>query len=378
MAAILQVRFASLDCAHLGALARDFYSDEVRRRECSRRFLEALRDAGWLLLVNWHQFEELIKHRNDKIATERVAFLRAQPLMAWLSAHSDEEELGSIVDLFVSEIEVSLGQPSLGAADIRDRVRPLRLRSGSGEEMLSGRADRWMEIRPLLWEREERAREIASITQADVVNRNRKARIGDYLQGLVRPRDEVRRELDRLRQALTAELAERGDEQLQSPYEAAAEFVREVAEEGLALRSDDKDPVGAYLHSRGIEPNELDPRRPFSDLLDLAMFRHRLRQAEQILRLPHDSLRRTIRGEAIPSWVTERAMIHHRARPIRIEGSDVTDKYMLSASVYADLSLVDKRTKENHRRIAQKEPDVARLFNRVERAASYEPIASLL
>lgn len=46
MAAILQVRFASLDCAHLGALARDFYSDEVGRRECSRRFLKALRDAG--------------------------------------------------------------------------------------------------------------------------------------------------------------------------------------------------------------------------------------------------------------------------------------------------------------------------------------------
>lgn len=171
---------------------------------------------------------------------------------------------------------------------------------------------------------------------------------------------------------------QRGDEQLQNPYAAAAEFVREVAEEGLALRTGDKDPVGAYLRSRGIEPNEPDPRKPFSELLDLAMFRHRLRHAEQILGLPLDTLRRAIRGEAIPSWVTERAMIRHRARPTRIEGSDVTDKYMLSASVYADLSLVDKRTKEKHRRIAQKEPDVARLFNRVERAASYEPIASLL
>lgn len=146
--------------------------------------------------MNWHQFEELIKHRDDRIATERVAFLRAQPLISWLSAHSDEEEFGSIVDIFVTEIEVSLGQPSLGVADVRDRVRPLRLRSGSGGEMLSGRADCWMEIRPLLWQTEEWARKIASITQGDVANRNRTACIGDYLQGLVKPRTEVRRELD--------------------------------------------------------------------------------------------------------------------------------------------------------------------------------------
>jgi len=74
---------------------------------------------------------------------------------------------------------------------------------------------------------------------------------------------------------------------------------------------------------------------------------------------------RAISQESIPSWIVQRAIRGHRSKPATMEGGDLTDLYLLCLAMYADWTIVDKRTWENWRRARIKEPAALGLLNGV-------------
>lgn len=62
----------------------------------------------------------------------------------------------------------------------------------------------------------------------------------------------------------------------------------------------------------------------------------------------------------------------------RREGGELNDTSLACLAVYADVTLVDKRTLEGVRRLRRKQPGLATLLGRIERAAEFDQIPALI
>jgi hypothetical protein len=377
MTILATARFLSLDSSVLSDIARDYFSVNANRRNLARAFIGELGDRGWTILFCWHQFAEMIKHRDSGVASSRVQFIRSLPFLAWIATKSHPPDIGSIVDVLVSEVAAAIANPTWQSLEIRDAVKRELLRFGTGDDALRPCGDAWFSIRPKLWEQEARQREISSISQAATLDRSDEP-LSNLLDGSVRTVAEARRNLNVLGDVLKQELQERGDRRLPDLDQVIASFLTETFQSAGALNDGKAQPIDRFLGSLGIERGELNPGGKLNEILELAHFRQQLRIAAEKLMIPWETLCRSVSMERIPSWVVQRAVRRHRALAAEAQGGDLTDNYLLCLGLYADLTVVDKRTKENHRRASQKEPGSMSLLNRIERVSNYEAVLELV
>lgn len=378
MSEIAPAKFLSLDSSLLANLSRDYYSGNATSRHHAREFVSLSLSAGWTPLICWHQLEELIRHPDEEIAAQRVRFIRALPALAWISTASVPHDVGSICDILVCEVAVVVENRSAKLLEVREAVKQRLLCFGTGSEALKDWGDSWYALRSRLQEREARLREISSISQAQSLRSVESKSIRIFLGGEIRPVREAHARLDDLRATLAEELQRRGDPRMSNAADVAAEFMDEVLAEAAPLRDGGADPIAAYLAMHGIDRAELNPQWTMRDLFELTHFRSQLRIAEENLRVPQGSLAPIVSQESIPSWIVQRAIRRHRSTPAKTEGGDLTDLYLLCLALYADLTVVDKRTWENCRRARGKEPAAFELLNDVVKVSDYRALLSRL
>lgn len=329
-------------------------------------------------MICWHQLEELIRHPDEEIAAQRVRFIRALPALAWISTASMPKDVGSICDILVCEVAVVVENRSATLTEVREAVKRRLLCFGTGSEALKDWGDSWYALRSRLQEREARLREISSISQAQTLKSVESKSVRSFLSGRIRPVREAHAKLDDLRAALAEELRERGDPRMSNSTGVAAEFMDEVLAEAGPFRDGRIDPIGAYLAMYDIDRAELNPLWTMRDLFELTHFRSQLRIAEKNLGAPQGSFAPIVSQESVPSWIIQRAIRRHRSTPAKTEGGDLTDLYLLCLALYADLSVVDKRTWENCRRARRKEPVAFELLNDVVKVPDYRALLSQL
>jgi hypothetical protein len=78
---ILRPRIVALDTSHLAAFARDKFSG-AGAKATARAFEQALIDAGAVLLLSWHHLAELLRHKNQAVASTPLAFIQSLPNVA--------------------------------------------------------------------------------------------------------------------------------------------------------------------------------------------------------------------------------------------------------------------------------------------------------
>jgi hypothetical protein len=85
-----------------------------------------------------------------------------------------------------------------------------------------------------------------------------------------------------------------------------------------------------------------------------------------------------VKMERIPSWVIQNSLRKYGQDLPERKGSDLTDSYLTCLAGYADITCVDKRTKENVTRARRKCAEFAMIVRQVEKAGHYSQIAKLL
>jgi hypothetical protein len=84
-----------------------------------------------------------------------------------------------------------------------------------------------------------------------------------------------------------------------------------------------------------------------------------------------EELKTRVDMDRIPSWVISHGLHTYRQDLPTWEGGELVDSYLASLSPYADLTYVDKRTKENFNRASGRSLPFRRLVRRVEKCGSY-------
>jgi hypothetical protein len=370
---ILPVKFIALDSSLIGNIAHDFFSSKKHNREKANNFLESLTVHGFVPILCWHQFEELIKHTDRDVVSNRIAFLRSLPLVAWISSANNQAGLGSIVDILAFEAKVAYEFPTFSVEQVRDHVLSTIIRVGAGEHAITPYIDIWEDLRPPLWQQERRAREIVAISRAKL-NDISEDKAADFVHGRIRPLDEAMLRLQAQQSLLANDIKNRGDKRIPDANSVASKFYQEVAEENITFYPGRSRPGLAYLQKLDIDEEDIHPDTLMGELMELAEFRKKLHVAHQYINVPWTELKRSVTPNRIPSWLIENSLKKHGQDLPERKGSELNDNHLACLSAYVDLSYVDKRTKENFRRALEKNTNLGKIIKRIEKASNYDQV----
>lgn len=366
-------RLVLLDTAHLAGWFADRASERPDARQRAAAFEARLARGGWLPLLTWHHFEELLQHRNALVVKRRIRALHSLKRLAWIGSLRSGG-LGAITDIMAAEALTACRLPKADLKTISINARKMLLHTGSGQDLLGDNALKWLAFQPLVQTREGRTREIVAINQSDFAGIGQ-TKISTLLQGQrVTDSAEIAGRLAVLSQRLAGDIAARGDRRIEDPVTPADQLMAEAAAMAAEAPGSVRDLVLGTLYNREIEPADIGPDTTLDDLTTLIVYRLQLKTVTEKLPVPWPVVKANAPMARAPSWLIGQALDANAQALPEHKGSELNDNYLLRAGAYADLAFVDKRTLENVKRARRKEPRLEGLLGEVARAATYQEI----
>ena len=369
-------RFVALDSSHLGKLARDYFSRDAEKRNRARAFQADIGGKACILLICWHHVVELLRHRDPKVVSDRLEYLKGISLLAWVRAFSDDRMPGSIIDIHCHEISAALRLPSTDAAAVCAEAAKQLICFGSGDQAMQPFLSTWQLLQPELWKQEQREREVVAISRSKVLDFSN-TKLSDWLTGGLRSPEDAAQRLEQFAQLLGHDIKARGDERIPSPSDTANHFFSQVVQDAARAFSEPGSPALQILELFGVYPEDIRADMTLGDVSSLAAYRQRLRVINQTLQMPWERIRH-ISESALPSFVILDALRRYGHDQPERKGSELADGYLAVLSAYIDVTFIDKRVLESFRRARKASTTFSTLTRRVEKSADYWDIPALL
>ncbi|MEP2761229.1 MULTISPECIES: hypothetical protein [Alphaproteobacteria] len=370
------LRLLVLDTNHFSELAGFRRSQKTRAR--AREFEARLLEQGYILLLSFHHFDELIQHGDDALVDARIEFLAGLSHVAWVRDYRAALGLGTVVDILVAEAEAQLSSPTMSLLQVRDAAKERLFRFGSGQEAISGCMPLLKELRELAIYQARRHREIIATQHADVFDMS-EVKLSTFRAGQKRSTGDSTRVLGAMRTKLIGEINERGDKRIGDTRAHTTSFFQDVFEKGAQLDEHSAvDLVDQITQLFGVDPGSLPLDATMNDLETLVTFYGQLEVAAGVLGLPLADLKSRCAMERTPSCVVQEGLRTYRQDTAERKGSELTDRYLGCLAPYADITFVDKRTKENFQKASRKDPVFRSVQGRVEKARNIAALERLL
>ncbi len=366
---ITKPRLVALDSSHLGRVADDKFSSESSRRECAEHFESILIQKGYMLLLSWHHVYELLKHKDDQRTCKRAAFLSALPAIGWIKSFSEPNQIGSVLDILIAEIQTAWTLVNAKATEVRDVSAKSLVKFGSGSDIKLA-IDLWHDMREEFFRREARDREVIALSrslQFDISG----TKVSSWLKQQLRSPEEAAHRLKSFQESLTQEIKLRGDKRIPDASLVANAFFDDIRNEYNFLQKDQINPGLQVLLRHGISIEDLDSDPTMGELTDLAMFRKQLEVANRTMGLPWNQLKTNISMTQLPSWIIQDALRKFGQDLRERKGSELSDSHLACLSAYADVTYVDKRTYENFRQSEKNSTAFAEIIRRVRKTSHY-------
>lgn len=330
-------RTVCLDTAVLGDVARDRYSKDGATRAKASAFLKTLTSGGYVPVLTLHHLEELLAHENLDVARSRFEFLRNLPCVAWITSSDSDTGPATVVSILIHEVTAAYENPLASLVDIRDLVSKKLFTFGTGAEMLKVIDDgQWESLRPIFQNHQREARHIVAISRSKYVDISGEL-AESFVNGKLRNPEAAAAMFATLGNSLEADIRARGDKRIDNPAAVAADFIDEVASQGLRTIYSKPGGVWRLLESLEIGPSDIGPQTTMGDLMRLSTFRGRLRVANERLRLDWPRLIERVTIERVPTcYLAESIRQHGQDTPER-KGSDLNDVHLATLCFYADL-----------------------------------------
>lgn len=348
-------------------LARDLANPFSPTHRDASELYSLLVSRDWLPTLSLFQVGELAQHADPGVVRTRLSLLEQFPRIAWIRNTDGTSEFsrpfhGSILDLIFSELEA--WRPGKSVSDLCTPLRSTAFIVASDQRYLEEMVLETAASRRLLGS-DQLARQVASVAHALLkdapdwtvaqvrgkITKDPKVVGANFARRIAAVEDRLRRE------------AAPGttDVDLLLRREVAV-----MAADARAVLSASSDPLDAYLAQSGLRATDVVDTDTMRDVGDLV----RLRSVLQII-LKRSSPRVSsatlmqLRPKMLPSHfvdcIVRRKQIAQGREP---RGSDLTDASIAAMALYADLTIVDKRTQELLRQIRREQPDLHQALGR--------------
>lgn len=370
-------RVIALDTSQYVAIIRDLNSTDSLRIRRAREFQQALVDHGCAPLFTFHHISELLKHRDTAVGRDSIVFIRSLAAAAWIPSHTDHQHVGAVTDILAAEAAAALTIADATAEQVCAIVAKAAFKLGSGEEAVAPYLGNWQQLQPHLWEREEKAREIMALSNANFL-KDKKRRVSDILHGKIRPLADANRMLEAMRGILTDDLQKYGDKKLSDPTKTATEFLNTVKAEAANLGRGGPNAMIKFLEAQDIDLEDLQTIKRPEELGELSVFRKQLKIVAETVGVEWPVLKRRIKPSSIPSWVIQNELHKNRDPKLKREGSELVDRHLACLAAYADITYVDKRIHENVLRARRKSKIFSKIIGRIEKVSHYSDVINYL
>jgi hypothetical protein len=324
------------------------------------------------LLLTLHHVVELLGHESDEEVAGRVAFVRSLEQAYWVKPRYDDRDdrIGDALDLVASEVLAKSADLSASYAMILSRTRPEALRFGGIGQVVS--LLEAPEIITYARDRVRRRRTVQSLSWTKIPGPGATEVLGEAQQRPV-PLTTLLSRFDRQERQMASQLEDVGDKKLSGHAKAAKDFfdelrrhVRAVARDGFVRPAD-------ALREMGIEEAELGGITSVDILAERNIWKRRSEIIARSAGLPASTVEK-MRPRDVPSLYLAERIADCQGRDPRASGGNPDDARLACLSLYAGLTIVDKRTAEFVRQVRKSVPALDAVMGRVMRMASLETL----
>jgi hypothetical protein len=353
--------FVALDSSTLGSMARDFWSESPDIRVKARTCVNALAEQCVHIVFTHSHVEELLRHGDQSVASDRMHFMRNLPLIAWIRPYHREWLVGSVLDVYAKEIDIVLRKPKAHWKDIVAEVRRDIWETGTGKDMFGDHQDDfWMRMREEYLQYATESRRIASMAKVDYgVSR---MTLEDCRQTSLRSREELAPFAERLMENMKYQICKHGDKKWNEGVdEVIGDFTNDTLRRLYAYFDEGSDISSMIASEYGVAAESLRPDMTVSELGDLVVYTLRLKLWQRRMGFPSSLSTKILPIDSLPSYAFNRRMSAIQNDAERVAGSDLADADIAGISLYADKVGVDKRTLEYVRQLKNSNAELATL-----------------
>lgn len=365
--------FVVLDSATLGKASRDYWSQESTLREKARAFLARLVDQAVYITFTFTHVCELLRHNDQSVVRDRLRFLKALPLIAWLRPYDRNWFPGDIPDLLRKELHTVVHDSKRDWRAIVEHVRTDLWETGTGGEMFVDDDHLWSVLQQEFQRQEKNEQYVASVARTDPGNIN-DLTVGEAKQLPKRPKEERLAFMRRFAATMRKQLECHGDPRLERPHEVAADFATRRLDDLGRFEAGDGDPIQLMLEYHGVPADLVTDDMTVGDVGALAVYSKQLNLLSEGLRPRAPVSLRNIPANTLPSYVLERRLAAVQRKAFRVSGSDLGDGHIAPLVLYADGVEADKRTCEYLTQVQRACPAIAGLMGHFFRSTDYAEI----
>jgi len=369
-------RIVILDSSTLGKVSRDYWGPERSCRDEARCFLARLQDLGVFVTFTLTHISELLRHGNEQVVRDRLAFLRTIPLIAWLRPYDRSWFPGGPPDLLRRELHAVVHGSARNWREIVDNVRPQLWETGVGSEMFVEDDKFWSAIRSEAERQHKVETYVASVARTDP-GQIMDMKLCDVVRLPKRPREDWDAYLRRFARVMQEQIEHHGDRRFDSSREAAVDFADKLLEDMKAIEEMGGDPVQRLLEFHDVPAGSVSPEMTIGEVGELAVWGRRLEILATRLRPPVTVSIRNVPQDTLPSHVLERRLASIQIKAERVSGSDLGDVHVAPLVFYADGIQLDRRIQEFLNQVRRDEPKLASLMGQSFRSSDYSQIPRL-
>ncbi|MEZ5939887.1 MAG: hypothetical protein R3C18_00760 [Planctomycetaceae bacterium] len=338
---VLLPKIAILDSSNLGKAAADFWNAQASRRKRCHDFISRLSDANVFIAFTMTHVTELLRHENDRVVRDRIAFLGELPHIAWLRPQSRERFPSDVVCLFARELEAFVRHGCRDHRSIVEHIRPSLWETGTGKEMFGTKSEMWDVLSSVARSMLEHDKYVASICRADFGVRN--LTIGECRRRSPQFPDGWEGFIQEMVKDLETQLVDHGDSRLEDHRGASEQFTSEtlkILQECQRLKGDW---ILNLADNQGIDRDLISDNTTVSEFGALVAYNLQLKLFAKNSGLDDVSVKGVPLG-SLPGYTLGTRLELLQNREQRISGSNLGDARIAALGLYADALEADKRT----------------------------------
>lgn len=372
---LVMPKFVVLDSSTLGKISADYWSEDEKLRDKSRRFLRTLADHGFHITFAYSHVCELLRHDNEQLVRSRMKFLRSLPLVAWVRPYDRNWFPGGPVDLHRRELYAVVHGGARTWPEIIDAVRADLWETGTGEDLFVDDDSFWDLLQADFRRQLHHERYVASIARTAPGNLY-DLTLGELTKLPVRSKSDRANFMNWFINDLQMQLERHADKRLTEHRRIASQFAAKTISRVEAFEAAGGDPIQQMLNESGVPTDLLRPETTVAELGELAIYIEQLKLISEELPPNVQVTIRDIPPATLPSYELQHRLSRLQKLAPRVSGSDHGDGYLAMLVLYADAVEVDKRTFEYLQQVLRGNSGMKSLVGQLYRASDYSNLES--
>lgn len=370
-----KTKFISLDPSNINDIANDYFNSDSEKQQKSILFINKLNNSGYKIIFSLTHILELLATKNRIKIDNSLRIITLLDNIAIIKSKFEPNSLGAIIDIETFEIEYILSS-KYTMEEVIDLTKKSLYSFIPGNVLIHIINQEKNTYRDYAQKMNKRHKEIAFLSHSNSIDLHNDNKLIDF-ENLKINSPEMQLIIKKyLKNKLLLETKLRGDKKMKNHEIVVNEFIQSLdfSKETANIKKN-------FLDENNITENEYNQLKTSEDYEYLCIFKERLKTISNSLDNSIKSEIFSLKEKDCPTWLLWKNLHKIRKKSLknnRIEGGNVNDSFLINFILYADITVVDKRTFEYLNQLKKQNLNILPYINTYIKVSKYYEILDYL